>query len=230
MRRRLAFGIALYFVLGAGLHWIILPEAPIPQHLHPRAGDQLENARARERIRFLKTGNRSVIEVSLAPGGGVPVAHAHPQTRETFRIMHGRIEANVGGKRRILTSGDEVTVAPGVGHIVRNIGQADALLEVTMEPTKLMNLALVQTHGYLSHAASPPSRSDQFLQLLRFADRYDVFLAELPIWLQELGILALAPTARILGYRGFYPGYAMGAQPALTPQQSDSTNRRSAEP
>ena len=81
-----------------------------------------------------------------------------------------------------------------------------------MAPVGLLNVALVQTHGYLNQEGGPPWKGAEFLQLLRFADRYDVYLGGPPIWFQELGIFLLSPTARLLGFKGFYPEFALKAR------------------
>src|SRR5213595_53451 len=56
-----------------------------------RAGDTLANEITGETITFLETaadtnGEYTLIEVTVAPGGGVPMAHVHPLQSETFEV------------------------------------------------------------------------------------------------------------------------------------------------
>ncbi len=212
-------GCALaYIVLAALLHWIVFPESPIPDHAHPMSGDEIHNPRARETVRFISTGQATVIEVTLAPGGGVPVAHAHPKTEETFTIKKGDLEAEINGQVLTLKTGDQVRVPPGTGHILRNSGKTDAVFEVLMRPSEHLNIALIQTHGYLGHGEHPPGYVGSFFQLLRFSERYDVYLAVVPIWLQKMGIFIVAPTARLLGFRSHDPSFTRASKSFRRPQ------------
>jgi hypothetical protein len=44
--------------------------------------------------------------------------------------------------------------------------------------------------------------------MLRFADRYDVHLAEAPVWAQRLAAFLVVPTARLLGVESYYEKYS----------------------
>ena len=95
---RAGIGFSLYVVVGALLHWVVFPEDEIPTELHPQVGDAFQNILAGEHVRFLETGERSVIEVTLSPGGAIPVAHAHGHTKEVFTIKQGQVQGIIGGE------------------------------------------------------------------------------------------------------------------------------------
>ena len=88
---RIGIAFGLYVLVGALSHWVIYPEAPVPRHLYPKAGDELHNKVAGEHVRFVETGSRTTIDVTLAPGGAIPVAHTHGTTEEVFSIRSGQI-------------------------------------------------------------------------------------------------------------------------------------------
>ena len=57
-------------------------------------GQTLVNEITGETITFIETaaetgGAFTLIEVVLAPGGGVPMAHVHPNQSETFEVVDG---------------------------------------------------------------------------------------------------------------------------------------------
>src|SRR5437868_5316169 len=76
-----------------------------------RAGDILTNETTGETITFLETaadtdGAYTLIEVEVAPGGGVPMAHVHPYQSETFEIVSGRLSLKAGRDRIEAEPGD----------------------------------------------------------------------------------------------------------------------------
>jgi hypothetical protein len=61
-----------------------------------RAGDTLVNPVSGETITFVETaaetgGDYTVIECAVRPGGGVPMAHVHPNQSETFEVLDGEL-------------------------------------------------------------------------------------------------------------------------------------------
>jgi len=208
-------GGLVYLLVGGALHALIEERAPTVDE-HPRAGDILVNRVAGERVVFRQApaagrDGLSLLDVTLDAHGAVPVAHIHPDAVEVFTVKEGRVIATVEGEAKTLGPGESVTVPAGHAHALRNATSAPARVEVQLEPTGRMHLALVQVHGFLDEAGATPGVSG-FLQMLRFAERYRVYLAGPPVWLQRLGIFALAPTARLLGHTGFEPRYAADAR------------------
>ena len=80
-----------------------------------------------------------------------------------------------------------------------------------MSPTLGLNLAMTQVHGYLNEYGHEGGVSE-FLQMLRFADRYAIYKGGVPVSVQRIAITLLAPFARALGFRGFYERYAKEAR------------------
>ena len=84
------------------------------------AGQAIENPLSGERIIFLKTaadtnGELLAIDLELRRDGHVPGTHVHPIQEERFEVVKGTMRFKMGGKRMIATGG-EVVVPPGVRH------------------------------------------------------------------------------------------------------------------
>ena len=68
-----------------------------------------------------------------------------------------------------------------------------------LHPGGQMPRALKEVHQFFETSSGNPI--SETLQMMRFADAYDVYLGSVPVWLQKIGLFTLVPTARLLGYR-----------------------------
>jgi quercetin dioxygenase-like cupin family protein len=73
---------------------------------------------------FLETseetkGERTLIEIEVAPGGG-PTPHYHKTYTEGFEVLEGTLEVLVGKERRVLRAGQKVVVPRNTLHRFRN--------------------------------------------------------------------------------------------------------------
>jgi len=205
-------GVSLVAVLAHAL----VPEPHIAAHSHPAVGDVLVNHAAGERVVFREVppgteDGRTVIDVYFAPKGAVPVAHVHPQTEEVFRVVEGTVRFVVEGQARVLKAGESVRVPAGHSHVAENPAELPAQVQVEMSPTGGLHLALTQVHGFLNETGNQGGLGE-FLQMLRFAERYEVYRGDLPVWFQRVGITLLAPFARALGFSSFYEAYSEEAR------------------
>ncbi|MBM66316.1 MAG: hypothetical protein CMH55_08800 [Myxococcales bacterium] len=209
-------GGAALVVLGGLLVHALIPEPHIDDHHHPIVGDVLVNKAAGERVVFRAVPKPNEegptrIDVHLAPGGAVPVAHVHPETEEVFKVIQGTVYLVVDGERRLAKAGDSVTVLAGQSHGLWNGADQPAHVQVDMKPTRGLDLALTQVHGFLNETGQQGGLGE-FLQMARFAERYEVYRAGPPIWFQQFGIALVAPWARLVGFRSFYERYAKDAR------------------
>ena len=197
------------------IHYLI-PEPVIPDHSHPVVGDVLVNNPAGEKIVFrkvpqIKKDGATVIDVYLDPGGAVPISHVHPNTDEIFTVLQGNVHFLVDGKIELAKAGKSILVPAGRPHGLTNPFTEPAQIQVKMAPTGGLNMALTQVHGFMNNNKEI-SAASEFLQMLRFAERYEVYRGDLPIWFQRIGITFLAPVARALGFRSFYESYSLEAR------------------
>lgn len=78
-------------------------------------------------------GTLSVIEVALAPGGGVP-DHAHAGDDETLYVLEGSLDVRVGADRLALGAGGCAFAPRGTPHGFANPGFAPARLLLISSP------------------------------------------------------------------------------------------------
>jgi quercetin dioxygenase-like cupin family protein len=69
-------------------------------------------------------GAYCLLEVSLAPGMGVP-RHTHTREDETYYVLAGELEAIVGDEAFILRVGDTLIAPRDIPHQLRNSGDAE---------------------------------------------------------------------------------------------------------
>jgi mannose-6-phosphate isomerase-like protein (cupin superfamily) len=61
-----------------------------------------------------------VTEWNVAPGGFVPFEHIHLAQEEVFHVRAGELRAVIGGRERIVTAGESITMPQGVRQIAFN--------------------------------------------------------------------------------------------------------------
>jgi mannose-6-phosphate isomerase-like protein (cupin superfamily) len=183
-------------------------------------------APAGKRIRFVETaaetdGERTRFEMWLdaPPNSHGPMLHVHPAQDEDLEVVTGRLGVRVreptadGGhrfERYALGPGESITVPKGVPHRFWNAGTEELHLTGEVRPALRTETFMRVTYGLAEHGHSTPSGMP--LNPLRLAvvlDRFDdlLWLALLPLWLQQFGVRLLAPVGRLLGYPSEYPQY-----------------------
>jgi mannose-6-phosphate isomerase-like protein (cupin superfamily) len=158
----------------------------------------------RERVELRPVG---VDELALRPGGRVPVDHIHARQEERFEVISGTARVRVGKTVRDLTAGESVAVPPGTVHRVWNETDEDVRVLVEFRPA--MNteslfeaICALARDGKVDRRGLPnPLR----MAVVARALRDETYLAGIPIPVQRLGIAALAPLGRFLGYKARHP-------------------------
>ena len=200
--------VCLYLALSHVVHHFVFPEPPIPSSLAPHKGTHIVNPVAGEEIRIIRdrfetNGSLVEIEVTLAPGGAVPLAHIHQYTREIFIGIEGTTLLTVNGVEHQLRPGTTFEVDPAVAHVPSNPSEEAVRFRVIMSPPRDLDVCLVQVHQFLSQEHIHSSWVTKTLQLMRYAHTYDIYLAGPPLLLQRIGLWLLTPTLRMLGYERF---------------------------
>ncbi len=147
-----------------------------------RAGDTLVNPVSGETITFVETaaetgGDYTVIECAVRPGGGVPMAHVHPNQSETFEVLEGELSLKVGRDKLVAQAGDVVTVSPGTVHKFRNDTDRIVRFRCTVTPSLgfeqfLQTICALGADGKLGKRGMPgpaPARGDRERDLRRRA-------------------------------------------------------------
>ena len=183
-----------------------------------RAGDTLVNPASGETITFVETaaetgGDYTVIECSVRPGGGVPMAHVHPNQSETFDVLAGELSLKAGRDTLVAHAGDVVTVTPGTVHRFWNSGDTIVRFRCTVTPALqferfLETICALGADGKLNRRGMPgPLR----LAVIANAHFDDSRAPYVPAWMQKAGLGLAAAIGRLAGYE---PAYVPQAAPA----------------
>jgi mannose-6-phosphate isomerase-like protein (cupin superfamily) len=110
----------------------------MPAATAPVAHRRFYNPVQQDAATFLETsaetdGERTVIEVEVAPGGGNAL-HRHVSYAEHFEVVSGRLLVEVGEGARALGPGDEATVPVDTLHCFRNETDQPVTFRVTLTP------------------------------------------------------------------------------------------------
>jgi quercetin dioxygenase-like cupin family protein len=172
-----------------------------------RAGDTLTNPITGETITFVETaaetgGEYTLIEVSVAPGGGVPMAHVHPYQSETFEILEGELSMKAGRDKLVAVPGDVVAVQPGEVHKFWNDGDVPVRFRCTVAPAGqferfIETMFALAADGKLNKRGLPNP-----LHLAVIAKAYfdESRAPHVPAWLQKAGLATGAAIGRMAGY------------------------------
>jgi quercetin dioxygenase-like cupin family protein len=176
-----------------------------------RAGDTLVNETTGETIRWIETaadtgGAYTLIEVEVAPGGGVPMAHVHPNQTETFTVVSGTLSMKAGRDRVAAQAGDVVTVEPGRVHKFWNETAYPVRFRCKVEPALgferfIETMFALGADGKLSKRGMPSPLRLAAIANAHFADSRAPYL---PAWMQKAGLSAGALLAKALGYGPTY--------------------------
>lgn len=192
------------------------------------AGDVFENPATRETGTILTgagdtDGRYLQSETRVEPGGGVSVAHRHPQLTERFEVIEGELTLQLDGQTRTLTAGEQLTIAPGAAHHYANRSQADAVFRCEVWPAARFEAMVVTLFALGMEGRTDAKGQPTPLQLAVLLDEYGDDVMELagpPRWLQRIAIPLLARLGRARGLRASYPHhdevYARWQQRATT--------------
>ena len=174
----------------------------------------IENKCTGERITWIETardtgGALLRFEFTVAPGGRLPVKHLHPGQSERFELSSGEFCVDLNGQERVLKPGETLTIAPGQPHSWRNPSSSEqARLIVTFEPALNTETFLEQFFGLANDGKTKPDGTPPFLQIMAMVNRYQLFIAGPPVFMQRIMGATIGNLARLLGYRAYDPRYS----------------------
>jgi mannose-6-phosphate isomerase-like protein (cupin superfamily) len=138
-------------------------------------------------------------------GGGNAIAHVHPESDEHFTVHAGVLKVMIGGVPAKARAGETVTVPRGTAHYFANAH--DGPTEVTIRFTPAQS----QLRFFICFATIAATRQEWFdaqgvphkllMALMLHTYRGHFYVAGPPIWLQKIMFAAMAPIARLRGYR-----------------------------
>ncbi len=156
-----------------------------------------------------ENGQRLVADLYAAPGSRVSAPHLHPYSRESFTVVRGQIRAMVDGVERTLSAGERVVVPPNTRHDWWNTADETSWVIVEVTPAGRF-VEAIRTGFFLAADGKTDSRGrPNLLQAALMAREFDdvIRFASPPRPVQRVVFAALAPIARMRGYRGTYPEF-----------------------
>lgn len=162
----------------------------------------------------------------VGPGYTGPPEHYHLRSEEVFDVKEGCVTFTLDGVDREVVAGERLTVDTEVVHSFRNDSDESALVITEIhDPGRLRQV--LPTLGGLAH--DHDADPDDPLQQVAVADQLDgnTVFTDTEGGIRGVASQALAPVARLAGYRGAYDRYARPRfwerhveQPAVAPTES----------
>lgn len=179
-----------------------------------RAGDVVENPVTGERA-VVRVGTEEsggdllVAELFVSPGGAVAGEHVHPVIEEWFTVLDGRVGFRLDGRESVAEIGQLLHVPPGVAHYWWNAGEEEAHVVVEVSPGDRFEEVIQNLFGLAQDGRTDDKGMPNLLQAALFAREFEdvLYFTRPPRPMQKVLFAALAPVARLLGYRGSYPEY-----------------------
>jgi mannose-6-phosphate isomerase-like protein (cupin superfamily) len=192
---------------------LLHPNASAPPDRTPvRVGELWLNPATKERVTILELPwcnpeGRATAELSALVGARVAGAHYHPNLVEKFTVLEGELTVLRDRQTSILHEGETAVIQPGTWHDWWNAADRDARVRVEVTPGERF-LYMIETYfGLARFGFTDKSGMQSLLQLALTGREFSdviVFRSPPPV-VQKAIFGALAPIARLRGYRGTYP-------------------------
>ncbi len=199
-----------YVAIGNLLHRAVFPQTNPDPASYPRAGDLLVS-RAEG---FLQTvtgidGEWLISELVIEPNAPGPPLHYHESFDERFSVVEGTLHVRVNTEVKKVGPGESILVLAGVGHQPFNPTN-ERVVVASDDPSIPITFAacLVQLYAIMD-AEEPISGLGMALQMSVIDPICDTHLSEIPAPVEGLLKVTLAPAARLMGYRNYYPEDAL---------------------
>jgi len=102
-------------------------------------------------------GAYCLLEVSLAPGIGVP-RHTHTREDETYYVTSGELEVTVGDEVFVLKAGDTLIAPRNIPHELRNSGTTTNHYLLVFSPAGFENFVMATALPAPVNAVAPTER------------------------------------------------------------------------
>jgi mannose-6-phosphate isomerase-like protein (cupin superfamily) len=203
--------VGLYVIFSIVIGEYVFAQAPIQFNDYFRPGDRL----ASRFEGFYQTvisvnGDWMHTRLEIRPHAEGPPEHFHEGFTENFTVKSGTLSVMVNGEKQTVRAGETVSVPPLTPH--RPFNETDEVVVIESEdprsiPTKF-GYVLSQLYGLMDEYPNGPSTRNIVLQLSVYGNDADTWIANgPPLNVQKAMRVMMAPTARLLGYRNYYPQY-----------------------
>ncbi len=200
--------IAAYFVSGTILSRIVFPSPEVDLVNYSRPGDQfVSRVEGFQQTVLAVNQNHIHTRLEILPHAAGPPEHIHEAFEERFTVREGEVNILVNGEKKTLKPGETVTIPPMTPHKPFNETDRTAVIQSDQDLDSLP----VQFGYFLSQMYPIMDREggnlDLIMQLSVFGNEMDSWLVGPPIIFQKTMRILLEPTARLLGYKKYYPEF-----------------------
>jgi quercetin dioxygenase-like cupin family protein len=179
-----------------------------------KAGDVVENPVTGERV-VVRVGTEDsggrmlVADAYVRPGGAVTGEHVHSTIEEYFTVVRGRVGFRLDGRETVARPEERLHVPAGTAHDWWNAGEEEALITVEIRPGARFEEMVVNLFGLARDGKTNAKGMPNLLQGALFAQEFEdvLYFTRPPRAVQKILFAALAPIARLFGYKGSYPEY-----------------------
>ena len=203
--------VGLYLIFGIVIDSYVLPAAKPDYANYFQPGDKLSSKFEGfdQTVLGVKNG---YLQTSLvvAPHAAGPPEHFHENFAEIFTVKSGTLSLLVNGEKRILHSGETLSVPPMAKHKPFNETNEPVVVESNDERSIPVEFGyyLSQLYGFMDQYPNGPSTTQMMLQFAAFGTEADSYIADGPsLGTQKAMRVIMAPTARLLGYKNYYAEY-----------------------
>jgi len=202
----------LYLVGGAALDQLVFPEPEPDESYYPPVGYEFVSEAEGFEQRILKRENDQFwLELTLQANAPGPPEHIHTSFSERFMVAEGVLSLLVNGEVRELGPSESFLIPPGTPHKPFNRTNQPVVVRGPLSEEfaipEPFSVFLMQVYGFFDEDPANEQPPAALLQMSRFSPVYDSWLAGPPVAAQQLLYHAIGPTARLLGYRTYYPRF-----------------------
>jgi mannose-6-phosphate isomerase-like protein (cupin superfamily) len=147
-------------------------------------------------------GNSFTAKFTLPPGSDGTPLHYHNNLLETFEVLSGALEMELGekGNIKVLRPGEVVYVPAGMYHSFRNSSEDEVVFVSNVQPAGEFEQFIRAMYGLaIDGKVSPSGMPKNLLHFALIIQKADLVLAGLPVFVQKVIIGSLAALARSLG-------------------------------
>jgi hypothetical protein len=203
--------IGLYIIFSIVIAEYIFPAAAPDYANYFKPGDKLYSKfEGFDQTVISINGDWMNTRLEVAPGAAGPPEHFHADFEERFTVTKGTLSILVNGEKKTLKAGETLSIPPMTRHKPFNETNETVVVEgdrPNILPVKF-GYALSQLYGFMDQYPNGPSTPAMLMQLSVYGNDADSWIADGPsLNTQKAMRVIMAPTARLLGYKNYYPEY-----------------------
>lgn len=203
---------AVYLIVGIAVN-SIFPEKQPDLNGYFKPGDRLYSRfEGFDQTVLAVDGDWLQTRLVVAPNAGGPPEHLHEHFAETFTVRSGTLSILVDGEKKTLKAGGSITIPPMTRHKPFNETNETVVVESDDPKTIPVKFAYIlsQLYGFMDTYPEGPPVPAMIMQLSTYGNEADSWLADgPPLGVQKAMRFALAPTARLMGYSGYYEQFSI---------------------